>query len=212
LIGFLQPSEELNRFICEAQSEFKKPIRYLQEYKSLGTGGGIYHFRDVIRNGNPQGLFVLNGDTAGDFPLREMLDFHTKNSNSFTILGTEATENQSINYGCIVADKQTHEVLHYVEKPESYESTMINCGIYLFSLSIFDHIREELSKQSTNSEYTNNLTAILPDVTYGRDNLNLETKIFPNLASSKKLYVFKNENMWSSIKSAGYDHFHFIKT
>jgi len=103
-------------------------------------------------------------------------------------------------------------VLHYVEKPESYVSTMINCGIYLFSLSIFDHIREELSKQSTNSEYTNNLTAILPDVTYGRDNLNLETKIFPNLASSKKLYVFKNENMWSSIKSAGYDHFHFIKT
>jgi mannose-1-phosphate guanylyltransferase len=33
--------------------------------------------------------------------------------------------------------------------------------------------------------------------------LNLEKKIFPALSSTKKFYVFKTENMWSSIKSAG---------
>ena len=61
-MGFYQPTEDLTRFVSNAQSEFKIPIRYLQEYKSLGTGGGIYHFRDVIRTGNPQAVFMINGD------------------------------------------------------------------------------------------------------------------------------------------------------
>ena len=146
LMGFYQPSESLNRFIANAQAEFKTPIRYLQEYKSLGTAGGIYHFRDVIKNGNPQAIFVLNGDTAGDFPLQQMLNFHMAKKSNFTILGTEATESQSINYGCIVEDRETHEVLHYVEKPETYVSTLINCGIYLFNCDLFDFIRDQLAK------------------------------------------------------------------
>ena len=29
-------------------------------------------------------------------------------------------------------------MLHYVEKPQSYISPIINCGVYLFSLSIFE--------------------------------------------------------------------------
>jgi hypothetical protein len=33
--------------------------RYMQEYTSLGTAGGIYHFRDQIRSGNPSAFFVL---------------------------------------------------------------------------------------------------------------------------------------------------------
>jgi NDP-sugar pyrophosphorylase family protein len=41
-----------------------------------------------------------------------------------------------------------------VEKPESYLSSLINCGIYLFSLEIFDYIREELSKNQ-NADFTN---------------------------------------------------------
>ena len=40
-----------------------------------------------------------------------------------------------------------------VEKPESYLSSLINCGIYLFSLDIFDYIREELSKNQ-NADYS----------------------------------------------------------
>lgn len=43
----------------------------------------------------------------------------------------------------------------------------------------------------------------LPDVNYARDSVNLETQIFPALCSTKKLYLYKTENMWSSIKSAG---------
>ena len=45
---------------------------------------------------------------------------------------------QSLTYGCIVEDKTNHTMLHYVEKPQSYISPIINCGVYLFSLSIFE--------------------------------------------------------------------------
>lgn len=51
-------------------------IRYLQEFTVLGTAGGMYHFRDQIRAGNPIAFFVLNGDVCTDFPLGELYCFH----------------------------------------------------------------------------------------------------------------------------------------
>ena len=64
--------------------------RYLQEYAALGTGGGIYHFRDQILSGNPEAFFVLNADVCSAFPLDEMLNFHRQlgSPNSFLMLGT----------------------------------------------------------------------------------------------------------------------------
>ncbi|VDP96472.1 unnamed protein product [Trichobilharzia regenti] len=44
-------------------------------------------------------------------------------------------------FGCIVEDPITHEVMHYVEKPATFVSTTINCGIYLFTPGIFKFIR-----------------------------------------------------------------------
>ncbi|XP_078480217.1 mannose-1-phosphate guanylyltransferase regulatory subunit alpha-A-like [Lampetra planeri] len=142
LIGFYQPNEELTRFLMNAQQEFKISIRYLQEYAALGTGGGIYHFRDQIVSGSPQAFFVLNADVCSAFPLAEMLSFQKEHgeANSFVILGTTANRKQSMNYGCIVENEHTHEVLHYVEKPSTFVSDIINCGIYLFNPDIFQHI------------------------------------------------------------------------
>ena len=36
LIGFFQPTEQLNRFIREMKEQFNLKIRYLQEYALLG--------------------------------------------------------------------------------------------------------------------------------------------------------------------------------
>jgi hypothetical protein len=41
------------------------------------------------------------------------------------------------------------------------------------------------------------------DLSYAKDSINLENKLFPALCSIKKFYVFKTENLWSPIKSAG---------
>ncbi len=70
-------------------------FRYLQEYASLGTGGGIYHFRDLIKSNvsDKDAFFVINGDICADLPLVEMLQFHRENvgEKGFTILGTEVS-------------------------------------------------------------------------------------------------------------------------
>lgn len=88
--------------------------RYLQEYIPLGTGGGMYHFRDQIRCGNPTAFFVINGDVCGDFPLMEMCDFYGEKDALIVVAGTEATRNQSVNYG---------NVLH------NYLSTSVDCNL-----------------------------------------------------------------------------------
>ena len=54
-----------------------------------------------------------------------------------TIMATEATRQQSLHYGCIVQDRDTSEVTHYVEKPSTFVSTLINCGVYICSTDIF---------------------------------------------------------------------------
>lgn len=61
--------------ICVISKDLHR-IRYLQEFTMLGTAGGMYHFRDQIRAGNPSAFFVLNGDVCADFPLQELYDFH----------------------------------------------------------------------------------------------------------------------------------------
>jgi NDP-sugar pyrophosphorylase family protein len=43
----------------------------------------------------------------------------------------------------------------------------------------------------------------LPDLNYTRDTIDLENRIFPSLCSTGKFFVYKTENQWSSIKSAG---------
>lgn len=69
-------SSEMKSFLDEVQAKYSINIRYLQEFVELGTAGGLYHFRDQIRRGNPEAFFVLNGDVCADFPLRQLYEFH----------------------------------------------------------------------------------------------------------------------------------------
>ncbi|NXY14677.1 GMPAA guanyltransferase, partial [Atrichornis clamosus] len=200
LMGFYQPNEALSRFLVSAQQEFKIPIRYLQEYAALGTGGGIYHFRDQILSGGAEAFFVLNADVCSEFPLQEMLEFRQQHGDmhSFVILGTTANRTQALNYGCIVANADTQEVQHYVEKPSTFVSEIINCGIYLFTPAIFQHIgevfqrnQEELALEESSNGWQR------------AEVIRLEQDVFTALAGSGKLYVYKTDGFWSQIKSAG---------
>lgn len=129
-------ASDLSQFIQEMTSTYGLTIRYLQEFTPLGTAGGMYHFRDQIRSGGPTYCFVMNGDVCADFPLHEIVEFHVEKQALLTIMATEATRQQSLNYGCMILDKEG-KVTHYVEKPSTFVSALINCGIYLTSLDIF---------------------------------------------------------------------------
>ena len=76
------------------------------------------------------------------------------------MMATEATRQQSLNYGCVVEDSADHAVLHYVEKPGTYVSTSINCGVYIFSKEVFPMLKEVFKKKQA-SVHSSIITTVL---------------------------------------------------
>ncbi|CAG8487582.1 7691_t:CDS:2 [Paraglomus brasilianum] len=194
LIGFFEASV-FESFLFDATREFgdKFHIRYLREYRALGTAGGIYHFRDEIQKGDPQHLFVLNADVACSFPLNEMMSFHTTHRGLCTILGTKVLPEDAHRFGCLVAKPGSNEVLHYVEKPESFISDLISCGIYLFDVAIFNTMKEATQNKASQ--------IALDPYTDSDDKLQLEQDLLRSLAEAHKLYVFETKDFWRQIKT-----------
>lgn len=180
-------------------------LRYLQEFTSLGTAGGMYHFRDQIRAGNPRAFFVLNGDVCADFPLQELYSFHTERPASalVTIMSTEATRQQSLHYGCLVFDRASGAVSHYVEKPSSYVSTFINCGVYVCSMDIFTKLAQIFHAKG--EEYSCSSYSCGNGNGNGRDqgHIKWEQEVLTPLAGTDMLFAMPSPNWWSQLKTAG---------
>ncbi|XP_054275406.1 mannose-1-phosphate guanyltransferase alpha-A [Macrosteles quadrilineatus] len=199
LLGYY-PAVDLAQFVMEMVQEYKINIRYLQEFTALGTGGGMYHFRDQIRSGNPELFFVLNGDVCANFPLEEMLEFHRNQGESavMTVMATEATRQQAPLYGCIVRDKTNSAITHYVEKPSTFVSTLINCGVYVCSLEIFQ-IMATIFNRNQQEYYNDNTT----NGTKESGCIQLEREVLSPLAGTGRAFVYTTTNWWSQLKSAG---------
>lgn len=191
------PSQNLSDFIKSMSNAYSITIRYLQEFTPLGTAGGMYHFRDQIRAGNPKYFFVMNGDVCSDFPLEELLEFHGQRKALLTVMATEANKQQSLNYGCLVLAKEGG-IDHYVEKPSTFVSKIINCGVYIASMEIFQAMADVFyaNQQPDNFTHFNG---------NGKDpaHISLEQDILARLAGSGRLYALPVLRWWSQVKTAG---------
>ena len=216
LIGYYDESV-FRDFIKEAATSFPNlSIKYLREYQALGTAGGLYHFRDAILKGRPERIFVLNSDVCCSFPLNEMLKLFTEKDAEAVILGTRVGEDAASNFGCIVSDSHTRRVLHYVEKPESHISNLINCGVYLFSTeAIFPSIRSAIKRRNdrparlvsypSSDNLENSFVEYDDDDDESRRNevIRLEQDILSDMADSKQFFVYETKDFWRQIKTAG---------
>ena len=189
-------------------------IRYLREYQALGTAGGLYHFRDQILKGRPDRFFVLNADVCCSFPLNEMLRVYETKGAEAVILGTRISKEAATNFGCIVADSETKKVRHYVEKPESYISNLINCGVYLFSTDcIFPAVRSAIKRRTERPRLltypsVENLSSLSmedqdEDERDTTEVVRLEQDILGDLADERQFYVLETGDFWRQIKTAG---------
>lgn len=197
LIGFFEDSI-MSGFINKVKGEFPGlTVKYLREYQPMGTAGGLYHFRDELRRGNPQGFFVLHADVCSNPPFSEIIAFHKNRKAMCTIVGTKVSRDIAKNFGCLVANPSTDEVCHYVEKPESFVSDLISCGIYFFEDSIFDEIKK------TKESFTNG-TRYIEEAPYERnpDILRLEQDLLQPLAGTEKIYVFVTDRPWRQLNTA----------
>ncbi|XP_013113258.1 mannose-1-phosphate guanyltransferase alpha [Stomoxys calcitrans] len=205
IVGYY-PQTQMENFVADMQNLYSINIRYLQEFTSLGTAGGMYHFRDQIRAGNPKAFFVLNGDVCADFPLQELYNFHRQRPESalVTIMSTEATRQQAVHYGCLVFDRDTGAVSHYVEKPSSYVSTFINCGVYVCSMDIFGKLAEVFHskvQEYNGQHYVGNGAGNGNGKDQGH--IQWEQEVLTPLAGTDKLYAMPVPNWWSQLKTAG---------
>ncbi|BFZ54011.1 hypothetical protein PYCC9005_001042 [Savitreella phatthalungensis] len=198
LIGFYE-EHVFRSFIRQAEMEFSSfQVKYLREYQSLGTAGGLYLFRDAILRSSPKQIIVMHADICCSFPLQEMLAIHmTKDNAIATILGTKVAADVASNFGCIVQDPQTNEVLHYVEKPESQISNMINCGVYVFDASVFATIKQAMQRKEDEAQVE------LDPLHEQDDKLRLEQDVLSPLSQTKRMYVFETKGFWRQIKTAG---------
>ncbi|EEQ27631.1 putative mannose-1-phosphate guanylyltransferase [Microsporum canis] len=200
-------------FIKSASVEFPQfRIQYLREYQALGTAGGLYHFRDAILKGRPERFFVLNADVCCSFPLGEMLKLFEEKDAEAVILGTRVSDDAATNFGCIVSDTHTKRVLHYVEKPESHISNLINCGVYLFATEcIFPSIRSAIKRRTArprllsypSSENLESSYIAQDESSETPEILRLEQDILPDLADSNRFFVHETKDFWRQIKTAG---------
>ncbi|KAJ3114784.1 Proteasome subunit alpha type-2 [Phlyctochytrium bullatum] len=210
LIGFFE-NNVFDRFLTEVQMEFPSiSIRYLREYQALGTAGGIYHFRDEIMRGKPDKFFVLNADIATSFPLLEMLKFHSERSATASLMGIKVQRDLVHKFGCIVLNQDTHEVLHFVEKPETVLSETISCGIYLFDESIFGVMGKAIAGLRARALEdgvfdTDALEDSRPSLLSTSEiRIRLEQDVLSLLTEEKKLYCYvgiPGKDFWMQLKT-----------
>lgn len=190
-------------------------IKYLREYQALGTAGGLYHFRDAILKGKPDRFFVLNADVCCSFPLEQMLRLFEEKDAEAVILGTRVPNDAATNFGCIVSDAHSKRVLHYVEKPESHISNLINCGVYLFATeTIFPSIKSAIKRRTDRPRLLSYPSSDALDTQYTPANeededgektevIRLEQDILSDLADNRQFFVLETKDFWRQIKTAG---------
>lgn len=144
-------------------------------------------------------MFVLNADIASSFPLTEMLNFHSQKKATATLLGTRVDRAQVHKYGCVVVNQETSEVLHFVEKPETFVSDVISCGVYLFNKEIFDVMKDAIANRNAKAvEAGEELRSS------NSEKVALEQDVLSMLTADQKLYSYichPTKDFWMQIKT-----------
>ena len=109
-------------------------VEYVIEKKFMGTIGSL----KLINNQISTPLFVSNCDVLLDVNYSSTYDFHLKNNNDLTLVGSMI--HQSIPYGvCMTTDNG--EILEIKEKPEI--DYLVNVGCYIMNNVCIEFIPDD---------------------------------------------------------------------
>jgi len=105
-----------------------------------------------------------------------------------TILATHVSRDQSRNYGCLVKEEGGSQIVrHYVEKPETFVSTLVSCGVYLLDSRVF-------------TELPNLLHDVLDQARPKA--IRLEQDILVPLTAHRKVSYYETSEFWCQVKTA----------
>lgn len=109
-------------------------ISYLEEEKSLGTGGSLYLLKGKV-NGT---FFVSNCDILIDADYASMYKYHKEKKNLITMIC--AVKNIIIPYG-VISLNDCGEINNMTEKPEY--SFLTNTGVYILEPEVLNLIEDD---------------------------------------------------------------------
>eukprot|EP00999_Lentomonas_sp_LEN2_P002755 NODE_625_length_1317_cov_103.040336_g586_i0.p1 GENE.NODE_625_length_1317_cov_103.040336_g586_i0~~NODE_625_length_1317_cov_103.040336_g586_i0.p1 ORF type:complete len:403 (+),score=78.75 NODE_625_length_1317_cov_103.040336_g586_i0:70-1278(+) len=195
LLGFFDPSM-FESFVTATSAKLNIPVKYLKEYQAMGTGGGIYHYRDRFRKTKTDAIIVLHGDVLCEFNLPDLLSYHASKSAEATLLGKKIPVDLTRFFGVIVHD-EGNKVEHYVEKPETIVTDVVNCGVYVFNATMLletleNSFRDRLSDQSGDEGSEDEGAG---------DRLSLELDVIAKLAGTGRMFVSMMNRPWAIVKT-----------
>eukprot|EP00375_Theileria_parva_P002527 XP_765205.1 GDP-mannose pyrophosphorylase [Theileria parva strain Muguga] len=152
-------------------------IDFSVESTPLGTAGPLRLAKELICSDDDSDDFVVfNSDIICNYPLKELLESHRKNSAKVTILVT--TVENSSEFGVILHD-ENGLIKSFLEKPKNSTSNTINAGVYVLNKEVLDHIPLK--------------------------NYSIEKQFFPKYLKYNSSYIYKLDGFWSDIgKPTGY--------
>lgn len=199
VLGFFERSK-IQGWLDEAANKWKDiKWEYLAETEPMGTAGGLLAFEQDIIATKPDAVIVAAGDIFCSFPFQQLLSFHRAHGKTATVMGVRVAKERATRHGCLVTrDSDSHQVIHYVEKPHTYISNLVNCGLYVFSPGIFAVIRDHFSGPKTPARAPH----ILLDKEHSSGYVSMEIDILPKLCTMQGLFVHESPDKWQQIKSA----------
>ena len=122
------------------KSHFKEKYKnidiiYSDEDIPLGTGGAIKKALTLAENEN---IFIINGDTFFDVNLKEMYQFHKKNSSKLTLAIKDMEKFDR--YGSLILEG--YKIIKFEEK-KYVDKGYINGGIYLINKKLLNEEEKE---------------------------------------------------------------------
>jgi mannose-1-phosphate guanylyltransferase len=120
-----------------ATVELPYPIRIVEEFEPLGTGGAIRNCQPYI-NGT---FVVLNGDLVSSVDIGEMLEFHRSQGGIGSISLWQVADPTRFGIAELGDDGR---ITRFMEKPTPEEafSNLINAGAYILEPEIFSRMPE----------------------------------------------------------------------
>lgn len=213
LIGYF--AKELFEGFCEKMGkQFNKSVYYLEESEQLGTIGGIHQYRDSIVTEHIQHLIIMNCDICGGYDMCEMVRKHQEASSQGyigTIMTTTVPTDQAHLYGCMVYD-ESDQLVHYVEKPSSFVSQWINCGVYVFDVRLFTltekalkvkYMKNKLGDEKGILQISPTVKELLNTHKQFPGNLRLERDIIKANVDEGTFKVYKTDAWWHQVKLVG---------
>ena len=137
-ILFFQP-DVIQNYFRDGQ-DFGVKIDYIVPSRDYSTAGAVKQAESFLRD--VEDIWIVSGDLLSNFPIKDMYDFHKKNSSLFTV-GLVSVPDPSP-FGVVLTGKDGR-IKKFLEKPSWGEvfSDLINAGIYIMKREVLNLIPPE---------------------------------------------------------------------